>query len=100
MNRQLRRHPVGQQPNQQAPKGSARLPRMAPSQPRPSRGPKGLLKPYWATDILSELKKVSWPTRREAWNLTVVVIVISTAVGALLGGIDLFFSWIVERILF
>jgi preprotein translocase subunit SecE len=51
-------------------------------------------------DILSELKKVSWPTRQEAWNLTVVVIVISAIVGVLLGGIDLLFAWIIERILF
>ena len=51
-------------------------------------------------EAISELRKVSWPTRREAWNLTVVVIVISFIMGVLLGGIDLFFSWLMERILF
>jgi preprotein translocase subunit SecE len=100
MNRQLRRHPVGGTQPGQTPKTSARLPKLAPQAPRPNRGIKGLLKPYWATDIASELKKVSWPSRQEAWNLTVVVIVISLMVGVLLGGIDLFFSWLVKQILF
>ena len=100
MNRQLRRHPVGGAQPGQTSKGPTRLPKLAPHAPRPHRGVKGLLKPYWAQDILSELRKVTWPTRHEAWNLTVVVIVISAIVGVLLGGIDLFFAWVVEQLLF
>ena len=36
----------------------------------------------------SELHKVTWPTRQEAINLTMIVIATSAAVGLLLGGID------------
>ncbi len=97
MNRQLRRHPLRQPAKAQT--GSQRLPRLAPQAARPSRGIRGIFKPYWLQDILSELRKVTWPTRREAWNLTVVVIVFSVVVGLALGAIDLGFSWILERIL-
>ena len=35
-----------------------------------------------------ELKKVSWPSRREAVNLTVIVILVTTFLAILLGLID------------
>ncbi len=35
-----------------------------------------------------ELKKVSWPTRREAVNLTVIVILVTTFLAIVLGLID------------
>ena len=58
-----------------------------------------LLKPRWALDIISELRKVTWPTRRETANLTGVVIIVSLALGVLLGGADLLFGWLVEQTL-
>ena len=54
-------------------------------------------KPRWATDIVSELRKVTWPTRRDTTHLTVVVIVVAALVGALLGGADIGFSWLIEH---
>lgn len=39
-------------------------------------------------DIRSELAKVTWPTREETRNLTIVVIGITVVLGALLGSID------------
>jgi preprotein translocase subunit SecE len=39
-------------------------------------------------DIRSEIAKVTWPTREETRNLTIVVIGISAFVGILLGAID------------
>ncbi len=39
-------------------------------------------------DIRSEIAKVTWPTREETRNLTIVVIGISTFVGILLGAVD------------
>jgi len=39
-------------------------------------------------EVVSELKKVTWPTREETVKLTVVVIVISILVGAFIGGLD------------
>ncbi len=43
-------------------------------------------------DVRSELRKVAWPTQREAINLTVVVLAFSVAVGLFLGGIDFVFQ--------
>jgi len=39
-------------------------------------------------DSKQELKKVVWPTRKEASNLTLLVILISLGVAFLLGAID------------
>jgi preprotein translocase subunit SecE len=70
----------------------------APAAPGEDRGG-SLLKPRWAMDIISELRKVTWPTRRETTNLTGVVIIVSLALGVLLGGADLLFGWLVEQTL-
>ncbi len=43
-------------------------------------------------DIRAELNKVTWPTRDETRNLTIVVIGISVGLGLFLGGIDLLLS--------
>jgi preprotein translocase subunit SecE len=48
-------------------------------------------------DIISELRKVTWPTRQETAHLTVVVIIVSLLFGVVLGGADLFFSWLIEQ---
>jgi preprotein translocase SecE subunit len=48
-------------------------------------------------DIRDELKKVTWLTRREAVYLTGLVLVFSIAVGAILGGLDYLFSFLVKR---
>ncbi|MCL2150460.1 MAG: preprotein translocase subunit SecE [Dehalococcoidia bacterium] len=48
-------------------------------------------------DIWSELKKVTWLSRREALYLTGLVLVFSAAVGAVLGGLDYLFSYLVRR---
>jgi len=50
-------------------------------------------------DIISELRKVTWPTRQDTFNLTLVVVVVSMAVGLALGGIDLLFNWFIENTL-
>ena len=47
----------------------------------------------------AELKKVHWPTRREATNLTIIVLVVTAAMSAFLGLMDwlsaLFFTLII-----
>ena len=43
-------------------------------------------------EIISELRKVVWPSRREAWRLTIMVIAVSVAVGIFLGIVDLVFT--------
>lgn len=40
------------------------------------------------TDLFSELKKVSWPTRAETIRLTLVVVLISLIIGLYIGIID------------
>ncbi|MCR4406530.1 MAG: preprotein translocase subunit SecE [Anaerolineae bacterium] len=46
-----------------------------------------------------ELKKVNWPTRREALNLTLIVLAVTAFMALLLGAIDLFFTWAFSLIL-
>ncbi len=46
----------------------------------------------WLRETQSELRKVTWPTREEALRLTYVVIGISLAMGAVLGGADFILS--------
>lgn len=43
----------------------------------------------FATDIVEELKKVTWPSRNETIRLTAVVIAISLIIGLYLGIIDI-----------
>jgi len=49
-------------------------------------------------DIVSELRKVTWPTQEETRNLTIVVIGISVVLGAFLGGIDFVLSGIYKAL--
>ena len=48
-------------------------------------------------DVVNELKKVTWPTREEVTRLTIAVVVVSVAIGLALGGVDLFFNWLIEN---
>jgi preprotein translocase subunit SecE len=43
-------------------------------------------------DVVRELKKVSWPTRKELWRYTVIVIVTIVIFAVLLGVYD--FIWV------
>jgi preprotein translocase subunit SecE len=43
-------------------------------------------------DTRSELRKVHWPTRQEAWNLTKVVLVVTISMALLLGLLDYLFA--------
>lgn len=40
----------------------------------------------------AELRKVHWPTREEAWNLTRVVLLVTISMALLLGLLDYLFS--------
>ncbi|MCD6177764.1 preprotein translocase subunit SecE [bacterium] len=43
-------------------------------------------------EVYLEIKKVNWPTRKETLKYTMMVIGISAAVAAFLGGLDFIFS--------
>ncbi len=47
-------------------------------------------------DVRDEIRKVTWPTRLETRNLTIVVIGISVLVGGLLGFVDLILTGLVQ----
>ena len=53
------------------------------------------------TDVRSELGRVTWPTRREVWATTVVVILASSLFGVYLFMVDLGLStlvaWVFRR---
>jgi len=43
-----------------------------------------------------ELRKVSWPGKEQTINSTILVIAVSVAVAAFLGGADYGLSWLLE----
>ena len=47
----------------------------------------------------AELKKVNWPSRQEATNLTLIIIIVTTFMALLLGLIDYIFAKLFELIL-
>jgi len=80
-----------------------RAPRVSVSGPgSDERSGAAIWKPWtwrWLADIISELRKVTWPSRQETTNLTSVVLVVSLLVAAVLGGADVGFSWLIEQTL-
>lgn len=79
----------------------------APGAPVPAAGPRRgrfsffrKFEPRFIADIVSELKKVTWPTFGETRYLTVVVAIVALAVGILLGGVDIVFGWVIEKLFF
>jgi preprotein translocase subunit SecE len=52
------------------------------------------LRETWA-----ELKKVRWPTRQEAQNLTLVVLAVTIGMAAILGLLDAFYTWLFKGLI-
>jgi len=49
-------------------------------------------------EIIAELKKVVWLTKREAAYLTALVLIVAIIVGLVLGAIDYGFSNLVDKV--
>ncbi len=49
-------------------------------------------------DIIAELKKVVWLTRREAIYLTALVLIVAVAAGIVLGAIDFGFAELINKL--
>ena len=49
-------------------------------------------------DIMSELRKVTWPTRAHVRDLTVLVFAISLVVGLYISILDVFFQTIIATL--
>ncbi len=50
-------------------------------------------------EIINELKKVVWLTRREAAYLTVLVLIVSIGAGIFLGALDYGFTDLIDKVL-
>ncbi|PLX88417.1 MAG: preprotein translocase subunit SecE [Desulfuromonas sp.] len=50
-------------------------------------------------DVQGELKKVTWPTRKDTYASTIVVIVLVLVAAAYLGGVDMILSRLIRLIL-
>ena len=53
----------------------------------------------WWRETIGELKKVAWPTRKEAWRLTGMVLIVMAAMGLFLGILDWLFSKLIQVII-
>lgn len=51
-------------------------------------------------EVRLEIKKVNWPTRQETLRYTLIVIGISVAVAAYLGGLDFIFTQLLNKFVF
>ncbi|NJN45060.1 MAG: preprotein translocase subunit SecE [Anaerolineae bacterium] len=49
-------------------------------------------------ETIGELRKVSWPTRREASNLTMIVLIVIILMVLILGSLDFVFSWLLSLV--
>lgn len=50
-------------------------------------------------EVLAEFRKVTWPTRQELVNSTVVVIIVTVVLAFFLGAVDIGLARVVEWIL-
>jgi preprotein translocase subunit SecE len=50
-------------------------------------------------ETMAELRKVVWPTREQAINLTIIVVVVVVAMSIFLGGIDVILTQILRFLL-
>jgi preprotein translocase subunit SecE len=106
MNRAVRRQQRAQEAKQKA--AAARPPRISAPKPptggrssRTSERKGGLLswRPRFLMDIISELRKVTWPSREDTLHMAVVVVIVTIIFGAVLGAIDIGFGYIIDRLL-
>ncbi len=58
---------------------------------------KGIIK--FIKEAKEEIKKVTWPTKKETFKYAVIVITSSFAVAVFLGGVDIIVTSILQRIM-
>ena len=72
--------------------------------PAPVRTDNGGIAAWWSnsraflTEVRNEMRRVTWPSKREVYATTVVVIIVAAFFGIYLYGIDLALEWIVRSI--
>jgi|TARA_B110000014_G_C20059326_1_gene551557 preprotein translocase subunit SecE len=67
--------------------------------PTKSRGPRFGVFSFFG-EVFGEMKKVTWPSREETTRLTILVLAVSIAIGAMLGVLDLLFTTVSDEVLF
>jgi|TARA_B100001971_G_C18194712_1_gene540748 preprotein translocase subunit SecE len=50
-------------------------------------------------DSREELRKVTWPTKQQTINSTILVVIVSIVIAAFLGGLDYGFNKLLEYVL-
>mgnify|MGYP001023236098 CR=1 FL=1 len=53
----------------------------------------------WWHETTGELKKVTWPTKKEAWQTTKVVLLVMVLIGSLLAILDSAFTKLISWLL-
>ena len=101
-NRAVRRQQLKEPKGGRASGARASLPKTGGARP-PTRstGGGGALswRPRFLMDIISELRKVVWPSREDTLHLAVVVVIVTIIFGAILGAIDIGFGWLIDKTL-
>ena len=46
-----------------------------------------------------ELKRVRWPTAKQGWSMTKIVLVVTFGMAIFLGALDLFFGWLLSGVI-
>jgi preprotein translocase subunit SecE len=61
---------------------------------------KGRIKKFiqFLKDVKAELRKVTWPSKKEVYSTTIVVIIATIFFGFFLYAMDIIFSWVVKNI--
>ena len=70
----------------------------SPARQRSGDGRKGP-KFRFIGEVVSELRRVTWPTRQETMRLTIMVVAVATAIGLFLGIFDMGFARLIDLIL-
>jgi len=99
MNRAVRRQRLKEPKERTSARPIPRAPGPGGPPPRGAAGRAGLGLPRFITEIVSELRKVVWPTRDDVVYLTIVVVIVTLTLGAILGAIDIGFGWLIEKTL-
>ncbi len=53
----------------------------------------------WADEVISEVKKVVWPSKKDTWGMTVVVIIMVFISAIIISLFDLFSSFILNQLI-
>ncbi len=52
----------------------------------------------YISEVVAELRKVSWPSKAELQGVTWVILVITATVSIILGGLDSFLSFLADKL--